>query len=137
MYKVSSCLNGNPNTDEVQNNGLVQNTFNDENGPPQEYVNKAECEVLELSSREALKTARFWLVWIAFITSNHTFYIYLALYKEYGEHAISDDSMLITTGIISNVATIFICPLVGIASDRIGIRNTSMILNAVHVCLCL
>ena len=131
MYKVSSCLNGNPNMDEVQNNGLAPNTFYDGNGPPQEYVNKAESEVLELSPREALKTARFWLVWIAFITSNHTFFIYLALYKEYGQQAISDDSMLITTGIISNVSTIFICPLVGIASDRIGIRNTSMILNAV------
>ena len=130
MYKASSCLNGDPNTDEIQNNGLAQDTLNDQNGPLQEYVNKAECEVLELSPREALKTARFWLVWLAFVTSNHTFYIHLALYKEYGEQAISDDSMLITTGIISNVSTIFICPLVGIASDRIGIRKTSMILNA-------
>ena len=33
MYKPSSCLNGNLNTDEVQNNGLAQDTLNDENGP--------------------------------------------------------------------------------------------------------
>ncbi|KAK3774155.1 hypothetical protein RRG08_047697 [Elysia crispata] len=112
-------LSGIPITEEMQRKNLSL-----------EYDERKNCEIVDLSPREALKTARFWLVWLAFVTSNHTFYIHLDLYKEYGEQAISDDSMLITTGIISNVSTIFICPLVGIASDKIGIRNTSMILNA-------
>ena len=116
---TKSSLNATPNTEEIQRNGL-----------PQESVERKNSEISELSPREALKTARFWLVWLAYVTSSHTFYIHLTLYKQYGEQAISDDSMLINTGIISNVGVVVVCPLIGIASDKIGIRNTSMILNA-------
>ncbi|RUS83021.1 hypothetical protein EGW08_009209 [Elysia chlorotica] len=114
----SLSLNGSSNTEETP-----------KNGHPQDIVHRDTRLNSELSSRDVLKTARFWLVWIAFVTSNHTFFIYLTLYKEYGEQKISDDSMLVTTGIISSIGTIIVCPLVGMASDRIGIRCTNVIFN--------
>ncbi|RUS83022.1 hypothetical protein EGW08_009210 [Elysia chlorotica] len=114
----SLSLNGSSNTEQIPRNGH-----------PQGCVDRDTCLNSELSSRDVLKTARFWLVWIAFVTSNHTFFIYLNVYKEYGEQKISDDSMFVTTGIISSIGTIIVCPLVGMASDTIGIRCTNVIFN--------
>ncbi|KAK3792294.1 hypothetical protein RRG08_007372 [Elysia crispata] len=88
------------------------------------------CTQDEISPRDAIKTTKFWLVWLAYVTSNHTNYLHLNLYKQYGQQAISDDSLLVTIGIISNAGMVVIRPLVGVASDRFGIRNTSIILNS-------
>ncbi|KAK3792290.1 hypothetical protein RRG08_007368 [Elysia crispata] len=136
----SAQLYGNPEQEEKVNAEIrtsstsLNGTQNSEKIPgnisPHDSVHSERCVSSELSPREAPKTARFWLVWLAFVASNHTFFLHLNLYKQYGEQAISDDSMLVTTGIISNISLFFVCPLVGLASDRIGIRNTSIILNA-------
>ncbi|KAK3792291.1 hypothetical protein RRG08_007369 [Elysia crispata] len=106
-------------TEDTQMNELPQDSGESKCSPSQ----------VEVSPREMIKSARFWLVWLAFVSSNHTNYIHLNLYKQYGQRAISDDSMLVTTGIICNAGMLVVRPLVGIASDRIGIRNTNVILN--------
>ena len=92
----------------------------------------------DLSPRQAYKTAAFWCVWIAFFSSNHTMYLQLNLYKQYGQQEISDDSLLVTTGIICNAGMMVIRPLVGVAIDLFGTRNTTLALNvsaSVFMCL--
>ncbi|GFR80247.1 major facilitator superfamily MFS-1 domain containing protein [Elysia marginata] len=86
--------------------------------------------ISDASPQEAIKTARFWLVWLAYVSSNHTNYLHLNLYKRYGQRVILDDSLLVTAGIISNAGMVVVRPLVGIASDRFGIRGMNVYLNA-------
>ncbi|GFR91817.1 major facilitator superfamily MFS-1 domain containing protein [Elysia marginata] len=86
--------------------------------------------VADKSPREIIKTARFWLIWLAYVSSNHTNYLHLNLYKRYGERVIQDDSLLVTCGIISNAGMVIVRPLVGVASDKIGIRGINVYLNA-------
>ncbi|GFR88725.1 major facilitator superfamily transporter [Elysia marginata] len=85
---------------------------------------------VDASPWEAMKTLRFWLVWLAYITSNHTNFLHLNLYKQYGQRIIRDDKLFVTAGIISNAGLVIVQPLVGAASDRIGIRSTNVYLNA-------
>ncbi|GFR80852.1 oxalate:formate antiporter-like isoform X1 [Elysia marginata] len=92
----------------------------------------------DASPLEAIKTRRFWLVWLAYITSNHTHILFLNLYKQYGQRIIRDDKLFVTTGMISNVGLMIVRPLVGAASDKIGIRSTNVYLNAsscIFMCL--
>ena len=97
--------------------------------PQESGARKCSRSQVEVSPREMIKSARFWLEWFAFVLSEHTNYIHLNLYKQYGERSISDDSMLVTTGIISNAGMLVVRILVGLAIDRFGIRNTNVILN--------
>ena len=77
----------------------------------------------ELSPQEVLKTARFWVVWLCFIFLSHGNYVHLNLYKQYGQLAISDDSVLVTTGIIGMAGTLVVRPTLGAISDKIGVRQ--------------
>ena len=92
--------------------------------------NNTQLIPVDLSPRETVKTVIFWCLWIAFMVSNHTTYLQLNLYKQYGQQGIADDHLLVTTGIIANAGMMVIRPLVGVASDRFGIRNTAIALNA-------
>ena len=88
----------------------------------------------ELSPKEALKTGRFWVLWLCYLCTSHTNYVHQNLYKQYGQRVISNDSVLVTTGLISMAGTLIIRPSVGIASDKFGIRKTTML---VSLCGCL
>ncbi|KAK3728035.1 hypothetical protein RRG08_033131 [Elysia crispata] len=80
----------------------------------------------ELSPRQALLSGRFWCVWLCYLCASHTAYLHLNLYKQYGQLAIANDSMLVTAGMVSMLFTMVGRPSVGICSDRIGIRNTTI-----------
>ncbi|RUS86669.1 hypothetical protein EGW08_005543, partial [Elysia chlorotica] len=90
--------------------------------------------LVDMHPKEVVKTFVFWCVWIAFMSSNHTTYLQMNLYKQYGQLSISDDSMLVTTGIISNAGMMVIRPLVGLFSDKFSIRNTTI---AFHSASCI
>ena len=52
--------------------------------PQESGARKCFRSQVEVSPREMIKSARFWLVWFAFVLSEHTNYIHLNLYKQYG-----------------------------------------------------
>ncbi|KAK3782673.1 hypothetical protein RRG08_037676 [Elysia crispata] len=92
----------------------------------------------DMHPKKVLKTAVFWCVWVAFMSSNHTTYLQMNLYKQYGQQSISDDSKLVITGIVSNVGMVFVRPLVGLLSDKFGIRNTTIafhFVSCIFMCL--
>ncbi|GFR91814.1 oxalate:formate antiporter-like isoform X1 [Elysia marginata] len=100
-------------------------------------IKKTHAEI-EASPLEAIKTVKFWLVSLAYMASNHTTFLHLNLYKQYGQRIIRDNKLFVTTGIISNVSLVIVRPLVGAASDRIGIRNINVFLNAAScILMCL
>ncbi|RUS70986.1 hypothetical protein EGW08_021251, partial [Elysia chlorotica] len=78
---------------------------------------------------EVLRTGRFWCVWLCYLSFSHTAYLHMNLYKQYGQIAIPNDSLLVTTGLISMAGTLVGRPAVGIGSDKIGIRNTLFIMS--------
>ncbi|KAK3774156.1 hypothetical protein RRG08_047698 [Elysia crispata] len=84
----------------------------------------------EKSPGQVIKTAKFWFVWLGYVCSHHTTYLYLNLYKQYGERAIPNDASLTTTGLISNAGMAIVCLLVGIASDKFGIRTMNVIFHS-------
>ncbi|RUS70983.1 hypothetical protein EGW08_021248, partial [Elysia chlorotica] len=83
-------------------------------------------ERAELTPWEALKTGKFYLIWLGYFCTSHVMFVHMNLYKQYGQLAISDDSALVTTGIIGLAGTIVGRPCVGILSDKIGIRKTAI-----------
>ncbi|RUS81988.1 hypothetical protein EGW08_010257, partial [Elysia chlorotica] len=80
----------------------------------------------ELTPWEALKTVKFYLIWLGYFCTAHVMFLHMDLYKQYGQLAISDDSTLVTTGIIGLAGAIVGRPCVGILSDKIGIRKTAL-----------
>ena len=84
----------------------------------------------DASPREVIRSARFWFIWVAYICSNHTNFVHTFLYKQYGQRVIPDDSLLVTTGIVSSAGMMVVRPLVGVLSDSVGIRNTNVALNS-------
>ena len=88
----------------------------------------------EMSPREAIKTFKFWCIWLGYVCSHHTTYLQLNLYKQYGQGVIPNDAQLTTTGLISNASMAIACLLTGVASDKFGIRTMHV---AFHSASCL
>ena len=78
----------------------------------------------DLTPTEALRTMRFWIIWVGSLFLAHTFYILTNLYKQYGLLRIKDDEILVVTGILSTVTLIATRPLAGVFSDKFGVKMT-------------
>ena len=88
------------------------------------YSEVNSTHTCDLTPREALKTTRFWLIWLASFFLTHTFYILTNLYKQYGLLGITDDQILVITGVLSTATLIVTRPLVGVFSDKFGVKMT-------------
>ncbi|RUS70984.1 hypothetical protein EGW08_021249, partial [Elysia chlorotica] len=83
----------------------------------------------ELCPREAIRTGKFWCVWLCFICTSHTSHLHMNLYKQYGQLVIRSDSVLVGAGILSMLGTVFARPCIGLFSDKFGIRKTTLAIS--------
>ncbi|GFS03175.1 protein with signal peptide plus 12 transmembrane domain domain protein, possible tranporter [Elysia marginata] len=88
----------------------------------------AECD---LSPLEALKTGRFWCVWVAYLGMGHTLYVQTNLYKQYGQLIISNDILLVATGLLSTAFMTVTRPSAGAFSDRYGVVPALIVISLV------
>ncbi|RUS83018.1 hypothetical protein EGW08_009206 [Elysia chlorotica] len=115
-------------TDEKQ----MENSTEKMNGNPKLFTQT------EISPGKAIKTPQFWCVWLGYVSSHHTSYLYQNLYKQYGQRVFPNDAWLTTNGLISNAGMAIVCMFVGAGSDKFGIRTMNVLFNAassVFMCL--
>ncbi|KAH9525597.1 hypothetical protein Btru_001787 [Bulinus truncatus] len=79
-------------------------------------------EPKDLSPKEMLTSFSFWKTWLIFALMGHTFFIHLNLYKQFGLTVINDDNLLVMAGTVSTFVLMIFRPLVGIMSDRFGMK---------------
>ncbi|GFS16849.1 oxalate:formate antiporter-like isoform X1 [Elysia marginata] len=80
----------------------------------------------ELSPLEAIKTGKLWCLWLCYVCTSHTNYLQSNLYKQYGQLAIDNDSLLVMTGLFGMAVCFVGRPCVGLSADKFGIRRTSI-----------
>ena len=117
---ISSLKNGDHS---LNGRGEIKSSLEDRGGSTKLVVQA------ELSPWEALGTGKFWCIWLCYFCTSHTTFLHMNLYKQYGQLAISDDSMLVATGIVSMAGTILVRPCVGLLSDKIGIRKSTLVVS--------
>ncbi|CAL1528943.1 unnamed protein product, partial [Lymnaea stagnalis] len=83
---------------------------------------KSENCGMDLNPKDMLATCTFWKTWTIFALMGHTFFIHLNLYKQFGLTVINDDNMLVMAGTVSTFVLMIFRPVVGLLSDRFGLK---------------
>ncbi|KAK0053310.1 agnestins efflux protein AgnL12 [Biomphalaria pfeifferi] len=79
-------------------------------------------EPKDFTTKEMLMSCSFWKTWLIFALLGHTFFIHLNLYKQFGLTVINDDNLLVMAGSISSFVLMLFRPVVGIMSDKFGMK---------------
>ncbi|XP_013061066.2 uncharacterized protein LOC106050597 [Biomphalaria glabrata] len=79
-------------------------------------------EPKDFTTKEMLMSCSFWKTWLIFALLGHTFFIHLNLYKQFGLTVINDDNLLVMAGTISSFVLMLFRPVVGIMSDKFGMK---------------
>ncbi|GFO35946.1 major facilitator-like protein 5 [Plakobranchus ocellatus] len=125
LYESTTETKGNmQNSSEVPNRTTCATLA--ENSEPDKGIYGSD-----LTPWEAVKTMRFWTLWFVSLFLAHTFYVLTNLFKQYGLLEITNDQVLVVTGILSTVTLIATRPLAGIFSDRFGVKMTMVMTCAV------
>ena len=72
----------------------------------------------DLEPKEVVKTKHFWSLWLCTLLLTHTQYIHENLYKLYGATEISNDALLLVTGLLGMLAIAVARPLSWTAFNR-------------------
>ncbi|KAI8791414.1 oxalate:formate antiporter [Biomphalaria glabrata] len=88
----------------------------------EESSDKKINEPKDFTTKEMLMSCSFWKTWLIFALLGHTSFIHLNLYKQFGLTVINDDNLLVMAGTISSFVLMLFRPVVGIMSDKFGMK---------------